>query len=235
MTNPGAATAVWHGTVPDIPVRQQGPAAVVLRLAIVVGLVAGWAQLAQMPASASLDELFSDLQRGVVTRITLDRPAPDSATSGELPVQWEGSWRPGRASYSYESEYVGSRVTVQVDEAARIRAAAERSPAPVEIVEVTGGLYESGTTWFLHGIAWFGALLVLVGGPQPRLATKWAWFWLMYLVPPTALALVALEPVPLWRGEARWRARRLTGGWALLIGLVGAGVLSETAFGTLFR
>jgi len=233
MTYPGAMTAVWDGTVAGAPVRQPGPVNLAFRLLAALGLVLGWAQLSTMPVTTSLDELFAELDRGDVTRITLERPHPAAAASGDFRVRWDGAGRPGEASYRYESELVGSEARVLVDEAQEIRAAATRSPAAVAIVEVRDFSY-GGTTWFLHGIAWFVALLVLVTGPQPRLATKWAWGWLLFLVPPAALALVVLEPVPLWRREARWRARRLTGGWALLLAVVAAGVLEGTSFGELF-
>lgn len=234
MTYPGAATAVWDGSVAGAPVRQPGPVNLAFRLLAVVGLILGWAQLATIPSTGSLDDLFADLENGRVTQITLDRPNPATAASGEFTVLWEGAGRPGRATYDYATELVGQDVRVLVDEAAEIRAAAAQSPAAVEIIE-TRDFYEGGTTWFLHGIAWFVALLVLVSGPQPRLATKWAWFWFIWIVPPAAVALVVLEPVPLWRREARWRQRRLTGGWAFLLACVVAGLFSETALGELFR
>ncbi|TDE92650.1 hypothetical protein EXU48_14025 [Occultella glacieicola] len=60
------------------------------------------------------------------------------------------------------------------------------------------------------------ALILLVAGPQPRLATKWAWFWLG-CAGPLWLVFLVLEPVPWWRREsAMQRDRRLTGGWAFL-------------------
>lgn len=70
-------------------------------------------------------------------------------------------------------------------------------------------------------------LFLLVAGPQPRLATKWAWFWLTLAVPPAWLAFVVLEPTR-WgrRAPQRQAARRLTAGWALLLGIVLAAVLA---------
>lgn len=63
---------------------------------------------------------------------------------------------------------------------------------------------------FLAGFA------LLVAGPQPWRATRWAWFWL--LVPPlgSIVFLVLSGPTP---GIPRPRTprRRLTGGWAFLL------------------
>ncbi|PWN02340.1 hypothetical protein DJ010_14630 [Nocardioides silvaticus] len=75
-----------------------------------------------------------------------------------------------------------------------------------------------------------GTLLLLIAGPQPWRATKWAWFWLSGLAPPLGqLAyLVVGGPTPLGRPPARG-ARRLTGGWAFLVA-----VLVSAAFGVTF-
>lgn len=84
-----------------------------------------------------------------------------------------------------------------------------------------------GATWNWRGVAVLSALLLLITGPQPRLTTKWGWFWLWALVPPATLLFVALEPAPLWQRAAAVPARgRLTGGWAFLLAVVVAGVLT---------
>jgi len=59
----------------------------------------------------------------------------------------------------------------------------------------------------------------LILGPQPRLATKWAWFWLAGGVPLLWFAFVVLEPVPLWRRTPAAARGRLTGGWAFLLSI----------------
>jgi hypothetical protein len=63
-------------------------------------------------------------------------------------------------------------------------------------------------------------LLLLIGGPQPRRATRWAWFWLMSLAPPVGfLAFLLLSGVLSPRPRAGL-GRRLTGGWAFLLSVV---------------
>ncbi|MBW0253978.1 hypothetical protein [Cellulomonas sp. PS-H5] len=63
--------------------------------------------------------------------------------------------------------------------------------------------------------------LTLVAGPEPRLATRWAWFWLAVHAWPVAIAYLALEPTPVWDRRGRTAPeRRLTGGWAFLLGLL---------------
>ncbi|TNC17126.1 hypothetical protein FHE66_12185 [Georgenia sp. 311] len=227
-------TTTSAGATPLTDVRQSGVVGLVVRVAVGIGLVLGWVQLASMPVFASVEDLVADLERGAVTRVTLERPTVDAGASGLFEVVWDRSGRPGRASYLYESTSVGSGPVIVVDEADRIRAAAELSPSSVEIVEVDALRSESGTTWRLHGIAWLGTLLVLVVGPRPRLATTWAWFWFMYLLPPVAVAFLVLEPVPLWRRDAAARTPLLTGGWALLLALACAEGFAATPFGKLF-
>lgn len=64
------------------------------------------------------------------------------------------------------------------------------------------------------------ALALIIFGPPPRLATRWAWFW---LAPPLSVgwAVFALiEPVMLLTGRpVATASRRLTGGWAFLLSI----------------
>ncbi|HMO10058.1 MAG TPA: hypothetical protein PKB06_00790 [Actinotalea sp.] len=82
-------------------------------------------------------------------------------------------------------------------------------------------LLDGGLTlgWSWAAVAGLATLVLLIAGPQPRLATKWAWFWLMG-IQPLAVAFLLLEPVPAWQpGGTHARAARLTGGWAFLLAL----------------
>ncbi len=79
------------------------------------------------------------------------------------------------------------------------------------------------------GLASLVTLVLLVTGPQPRWATKWAWFWLLGTGPMSAVFLL-VEPVPVWEnGPLPARPTRLTGGKAFLLALVGGWVLSAIA------
>lgn len=80
-----------------------------------------------------------------------------------------------------------------------------------------GGVVE----WRPFGLAGLLALILLIVGPQPRLATKWAWFWLAGIGQPVWVLFLVLEPVPLWlKGPAVRSGSRLTGGWAFLLAIV---------------
>ncbi len=74
-------------------------------------------------------------------------------------------------------------------------------------------------------LLFFAGLAVLIAGPQPWRATRWAWFWLQ--VPPIGgiVFLLASGPTP-WFPRPRSRHRRLTGGWAFLLSLPLMGMLA---------
>ncbi|MFN8190895.1 MAG: hypothetical protein U0R78_10755 [Nocardioidaceae bacterium] len=86
----------------------------------------------------------------------------------------------------------------------------------------------AATVWGFNGPSWFAAVALtavlatftlVVTGPSPWRATRWAWFWLMW-TPIGALAFVVLSG-PVWGLPAPRSGRRgLTGGWAFLLSLV---------------
>lgn len=75
-------------------------------------------------------------------------------------------------------------------------------------------------------------LLTLVAGPEPRLATRWAWFWIMSGVPVVGGVAFTLLGAP-WRASAylppgvRPTGGRLTGGWAFLLCSIPAAVVGS--------
>ncbi|PYG02351.1 hypothetical protein SAMN05216184_101824 [Georgenia satyanarayanai] len=222
----GLADAVWSG-VETLGTAQQRTWVLVVRVAAAISIVVGWVALYQTPAQRTVDDLFAALDAGEVTQVTVERPELAGIGSGSYQVRWEGEGRPGRASYDYSTE-----PGLRVDEGAQIVRAAESSGARVE---VTADHPVGGTTWSLHGIGALVALVLLVGGTAPRLASRWAWFWLLWSVPPAALVFVLVEPVPLWRRGARPATRRLTGGWAFLLALMLANTLPQLPlYGELF-
>lgn len=214
-----------------------GPLNLVLRALIAIGLVAGWVQLSQTPMHRSVEDLLWALESGEVTQITMERPPPGS--QDHFPVEWEGTGRPGYSTYPYNTEGMPVSDSIadgpdapdgfaEADHRTRILESASRAGVPVierDIDMPSGGIP-------LHvqyaGVASLAALILLIAGQQPRLATKWAWFWLAWAVPVAWLVFVILEPT-LW-GRSRPEpppSRRLTGGWAFLLALVLAGLLTS--------
>ncbi|MDO8106049.1 hypothetical protein Q6348_02430 [Isoptericola sp. b441] len=86
-----------------------------------------------------------------------------------------------------------------------------------------------GVTLHWSGVASLATLILLIVGPQPRWATKWAWFWLLGVGPMSVVFLLA-EPVPVWQTSPAYaRPQRLTGGWAFLLAIVGGLLLNALA------
>lgn len=83
---------------------------------------------------------------------------------------------------------------------------AETVPPPLGVVAVAVAL-----------LAMLAPLTLALVGPEPRHATRWAWFWLMCSpwAPWTTMAYLFIGT----RGAQPGR-RRLTGGWAFLLGVL---------------
>jgi hypothetical protein len=98
--------------------------------------------------------------------------------------------------------------------------------------ELPLGHWTDGGLSFVAALTWLVVLFTLVRGPQPRGATKWAWFWLLSLplgLGPLALLVseapwsrrASLRPEPLPHDQQRHTPdgdSRLTGGYALVLG-----------------
>ena len=72
--------------------------------------------------------------------------------------------------------------------------------------------------------------LMLIFGPRPWRATKWAWFWLFGVAPPLGVFayLLLAGPTSIVPGPKDTN-RRLTGGWAFLISLLlGSALMSNS-------
>ncbi|MCZ2818374.1 hypothetical protein [Modestobacter sp. VKM Ac-2984] len=74
-------------------------------------------------------------------------------------------------------------------------------------------------------VTWLAGMFLLVGGPVPERATRWAWFWLTWTPLGTPAFLLLSGPFP-GVPAPRPGARRLTGGWAFLLSCVLGGALA---------
>jgi hypothetical protein len=70
-----------------------------------------------------------------------------------------------------------------------------------------------------------GTIALLIVGREPWRATRWAWFWLLWPAPPLGALAFLLLGGSTWQRPPVRPARRLTGGWALLISLVGVALV----------
>ncbi|MBZ2194792.1 hypothetical protein [Occultella gossypii] len=197
-------------------VLPSGPLGLVVRALIAALMVAGLVQIALQPVERMVDELRNDLRAGRVSELTIERLPTGTEGSGTLRVEWSG--HSGRSVAWYEFSNLAGEP--RVDEGAIILADAEDSPEPVSVT-YSQGWDQPATQISLAAFAAMAALILLVVGPAPRLATKWAWFWLTCAAAPIWLAYLVLEPVPWWqRRLVTPRPRRLTGGWGFVAALL---------------
>jgi len=198
--------------------------AVVARVAAALIVVAAFAHWFTQPVERSVGDLLRSLEASEVTRVVLGAPAEDGMMgSFSQRVEWETS---GRDGYSYYT--VSTLPGEQVDEDTLIVQAVAGSPGAVAL-ERRAEYYmgPSGILWNPLGIAHLAVLLVLIAGPQPRRATKWAWFWLSFL-PLGWVAFLLLEPVPVWaRTPSHPPERRFTGGWVWISAILAQGVFAS--------
>lgn len=77
-------------------------------------------------------------------------------------------------------------------------------------------------------IAWLATLVLLITGPLPWRATRWAWFWIMANSPLGVIGVLAFlllsGPTPPLPGPKAGR-RRLRGGWAFIIATLVTGAM----------
>ncbi len=203
-------------------VLSQRPADRALRLLLIAGLLflpagARFGSLTHRTAS----ELQTALRQGQVHSVVLQVPPPNSDGSG-AGVLWSTDWWAPRHISSLNFARTGP------DEVAAVRAAIVSSPRHVQLRLLSFGqpLLPVGPrlNWAVL-LATLSLLMTIILWTRqpPRAATRWAWFWLSVCLPLSVIAYLVVEPVPLWRGSSassgRWR-RRLTGGWALVLGLL---------------
>ena len=191
---------------------------------------------------SDLATLYADVAAGRVERVELvgglsaSQTVPPGLRDGSafLDVRWSAG---GERRHAAVVEVAGSgraastsgREVTSDDVAARVRASGA-------LVTVDQHPSRSGPTARLLGVelpapasmvllvAGLLTFALLVGGPEPWRATRWAWFWLLP-VPFAVLALCLLSGPTPGLPEPR-EGRRLSGGWAFLIGsALGAGAV----------
>lgn len=207
-----------------------------MRLALLLGwivLLGAGVFVGERPSS--LDQLEGDVASGRVHEVrVLGGMKPGSTGFSTVEVHW----RSGLFGYT--------ATVIQAQPRGRAPAAIRHGSTPVLSQEVgallsadqpglrvirdgeLGGGDASFYGWrFPSWVGWSSLVLgltsfvLLVTGPQPWRATRWAWFWLMGAFPPLGvLAFLLLSgPTPLLPAP-RSTARRLTGGWAFLLAVV---------------
>ena len=231
-----AGTRVLGVTLTPVAVERVAPPRpfVCVRLGLIglwLALLVGMVLVGER--ESSLAELRRGLASGSVDSIRVSGGLTDGARGAATQqVRWRSNGiervatvrevsRPDGAShgsaYPVVREDVGTRL---------------QSESPGLTVSREPEHWPGSTVWGFNGPGWFGGvalvatlmtLMLIVSGPPPWRATRWAWFWLMW-TPVGALAFAVLSgplgPLP----TPRTGARGLTGGWAFLLAMLLTGV-----------
>jgi hypothetical protein len=200
--------------------------------------------------SASMDAFDSDVASGDVPTVHLVGAFPPGAL-GATTVRLH--WRTGLIAYvsqiyqvtdpGLQSQGVQTKDRVVVgDFAAQLTAAhpglhVVSDPGPAYVSGLSGdllGWQVPGWLAFEPLIVGLGTLALLINGPEPWRATRWAWFW--FIANPVGVAgiiafLLLSGPTPLIPSP-RVGGRRLHGGWAFIIATVAAGIWRQHSPGT---
>ncbi|MEV4526229.1 hypothetical protein [Streptosporangium sp. NPDC049304] len=216
-----------------IPARDDIPYAARVALLFVLALSTVIVHINQAPPLRPAVELLADLRAGEVTKIVYDRnwPAYGTLTWSHGPLSWS------QARFDQPDDVWDPQTTRLVPEAlerrqeafmAQVRAVADPS---VEIVRTDGFRVPAGSP--AYGRWWepfapvavaaeILAWLLMLARPNPRYASRWAWFW-MFLTG-GSLLYVLLEPRPLWRApyEALPASARIDGtrGFVIAVALL---------------
>jgi hypothetical protein len=195
------------------------------------------------PKTSTYADLKADVATGRVTAVQVDgglRPHARGFSVVEL------RWREGVVGFSTTVvEATGKRVPRYVDKS-EVTAVLDE-PVEWQLREANPQVHfsaaeSSSVTISVFGWSppeWvsyvFAAVLLatwamVIAGPEPRRATRWAWFWLVFLTSPVGcIAYLLLSGVLTARTletSATRRESRLTGGWAFLLAIVAGAALS---------
>lgn len=213
------------------------------------GLVGCWIALSAAvlllgESQSSFVQLRQDVASGSVTEVRVTEGLRPSSKGYALV---EVHWRKGMFGYTTqvveaEPRTRGSQQSRQPGVTARIRpSTAERLQDANPTVSVTevghsrldGELFDRLIPGWLvlpTLLLWLSTITYLVTSPRPWRATKWAWFWLLGILPPLgALAFLAFGGPTRLLAPPAPGSRRLTGGWAFLISLVLGSVFFATS------
>jgi hypothetical protein len=196
--------------------------------------------------AASLSDLESAVASGEVTVVSVDGGLSHDARGY---ARLELRWRDGPFAYYAEvSEARPRGAAARGDEDIQVvrpgvvdRLVASQPDLRIEHFSDSGpSISASFLGWRLSWpLVLAGPLLalatlgLLIAGPQPWRATRWAWFWILGVASPLGILayLVLGGPTALSR-PPRPGAGRLTGGWAFIIAFVVSSIAGSIAAST---
>lgn len=230
-TTTGAAQTQSGGETPTVSRgtgRWRGVLLLWLGVLVVATLLTG-------SRPASLDQLQRGLGSGEVTQVHLvGGLEPGAVGQAHVDILWHDGLLPRHTTVQQVSRDADSQSQLSSDiPLVGADLAAELTGwTPAGVLEVTrehafSGSYGAVSDWrvanwvALTGVAWaMVTFVLLVSGPEPRLATRWAWFWLLYGAGPLALGAYLLVGLPRAGAPLRPAGIRLRGGLAFLLAVV---------------
>lgn len=214
----------------------------VLLVAVLVVVGAAWFAGAR---ETSYNSLRGDVAAGRTHRVEITGGLNGTRGSALTSYRWHAGayWHVAEATESSGPDETDDMSTTSNatlvlygDVAAQLRAIAPhrdlrvvRTGREISGYSAIAGWRVPDWTLYVAMFMWLGAIFVLVNGPQPRWATRWAWFWVIA----TPLNVVGVPLFLLASGswattyvdspvKPRWR---LTGGKAFLLTFVVSSVL----------
>ncbi|MDH2425836.1 hypothetical protein [Sphaerisporangium sp. TRM90804] len=186
-----------------------------VRLSLLAVLVVGALVTAATyaPSERTLEQFRAAAIAGAIDRVSYQVGSGDvtALVWSESPLVWHEV--PGRIADA-EGAYTVARLMadlrrpeVQASVAERESVSDGNSIFPDWPFTLIGG----SNLWWVAA-AWVLTFLAMMGS-TPRLANRWAWFWLFTVGQVGALVYLVLEPRPLWKapGEERVPAERVDG------------------------
>lgn len=210
---------------------------VVLAAAYVVLLLAG---IVVHQEGAALGDLYADAERGELSRVVVrgDALEPGATGSAKLEVTWSTGLRRWRVDVTQDVPEAGrvgglvsgtdaERTTDDVGQQVRLRDSSvevvRRGPRTAGVRLWGAGLSEPQSIPLVATL--LAAVVLLIVGPEPWRATRWAWFWLLSIPGAELVWLVRSGPTPRL-SRPPMHGARLTGGRAFAVSVLGSVVVN---------
>lgn len=201
-------------------------------------LVALWVVVAALGVRNAVEEsTYADLRTGLdsgeITEVTVvgDFSSPGRGT---VEVQWDGFPADRYADVRAVGHRGDARVVQRINPVVRAPVAETLREEYPDLVVTTSDRFALDREGFWQASVAFGTwlwtVLLVITTPGPLRATRWAWFWLIGILPPLGPIAFLLLGGPTGLVKKKPGAQPLTGGWAFLIALVVNSVVA-TVFG----